>query len=81
MTPTNPFLEGTFWDKFWRPIRSRALLFTPESQDSPEAARNGPERDRNGLETDLKRTEMDRIGHFQALWGGPRGRWGGFGLL
>ena len=25
-----PFLEGTFWDKFWRPIRSRALLFTPE---------------------------------------------------
>ena len=24
------FVEGTFWDKFWRPIRSRALLFTPE---------------------------------------------------
>ena len=31
MTPKDPFLEGTFWDKFWRPIRSRALLFTPES--------------------------------------------------
>ena len=30
MTPKGPFLEGTFWDKFWRPIRSRALLFTPE---------------------------------------------------
>ena len=26
MTPKDPFLEGTFWDKFWRPIRSRALL-------------------------------------------------------
>ena len=31
MTPKDPFLEGTFWDKFWRPIRSRALLFTPDS--------------------------------------------------
>ena len=31
MTPKDPFLEGTSWDKFWRPIRSRALLFTPES--------------------------------------------------
>ena len=31
MTPKDPFLEGTFWDKFWRPIRSRALLSTPES--------------------------------------------------
>ena len=30
MTPKDPFLEGTFWDKSWRPIRSRALLFTPE---------------------------------------------------
>ena len=30
MTPKDPFLEGTFWDKFWRPIRSRALLFTPD---------------------------------------------------
>ena len=30
MTPKDPFLEGTFWDKFWRPLRSRALLFTPE---------------------------------------------------
>ena len=30
MTPKDPFLEGTFWEKFWRPIRSRALLFTPE---------------------------------------------------
>ena len=30
MTPKEPFLEGTFWDKFWRPLRSRALLFTPE---------------------------------------------------
>ena len=29
MTPKASFLEGTFWDKFWRPIRSRALLFTP----------------------------------------------------
>ena len=29
MTPKDPFLEWTFWDKFWRPIRSRALLFTP----------------------------------------------------
>ena len=32
MTPKDPFLEGTFWDKFWRPLRSRALLFTPEFQ-------------------------------------------------
>ena len=31
MTPKDPFSEGTFWDKFWRPIRSRALLFTPEN--------------------------------------------------
>ena len=30
MTPKDPFLEETFWDKFWRPIRSRALLFTPD---------------------------------------------------
>ena len=30
MTPKEPFLEGTFWDKFWRPIRFRALLFTPD---------------------------------------------------
>ena len=30
MTPKDHFLEGTFWDKFWRPIRYRALLFTPE---------------------------------------------------
>ena len=30
MTHKDPFLEGTFWDKFWRPIRSRALLFTPD---------------------------------------------------
>ena len=30
MTPKDPFLEGNFWDKFWRPIRSRALLFTPD---------------------------------------------------
>ena len=30
MTPKDPFLQGTFWDKLWRPIRSRALLFTPE---------------------------------------------------
>ena len=30
MTPKDPFLEGTFWDRFWRPIRSRALLFTPD---------------------------------------------------
>ena len=21
MTPKDPFLEGTFWDKFWRPIQ------------------------------------------------------------
>ena len=32
MTPKDPLLEGTFWDKFWRPIRSRALLFTPEME-------------------------------------------------
>ena len=31
MTPKDPFLEGTFWDKFWRPIRSRALLLTPDT--------------------------------------------------
>ena len=31
MTPKDTFLEGTFWDKFWRPIRSRALLFTPDN--------------------------------------------------
>ena len=30
MTPKDHLLEGTFWDKFWRPIRSRALLFTPD---------------------------------------------------
>ena len=30
MTPKDPFLAGTLWDKFWRPIRSRALLFTPD---------------------------------------------------
>ena len=30
MTPKDPFLEGTFWNKFWRPIRSRAPLFTPD---------------------------------------------------
>ena len=30
MTPKDPFLEGTFWDKFWRPIRSRELLFAPD---------------------------------------------------
>ena len=30
MTLKDPFLEGTFWDKFWRPIRSRAFLFTPD---------------------------------------------------
>ena len=30
MTPKDRFLEGTFWDKFRRPIRSRALLFTPD---------------------------------------------------
>ena len=30
MTPKDPFLEGTFWEKFWRPLRSRVLLFTPE---------------------------------------------------
>ena len=35
MTPKNPFLEGTFWDKFSRPIRSRALLFTPERIAKP----------------------------------------------
>ena len=32
MTPKDPFLEGTFWDKFWRPLRSRALLFTPDQR-------------------------------------------------
>ena len=32
MTPKDPFLEVTFWGKFWRPIRSRALLFTPEKR-------------------------------------------------
>ena len=30
MTPKDPFLEGTFGDKFWRPLRSRGLLFTPD---------------------------------------------------
>ena len=35
MTPKDPFLEGTFWDKFWRPIRSRALVFTPEKGRGP----------------------------------------------
>ena len=34
MTPKDPFLEWTFWDKFWRPIRSRALLFTPDKKSS-----------------------------------------------
>ena len=32
MTPKDPFLEVNFWDKFWWPIRSRALLFTPENR-------------------------------------------------
>ena len=40
MTPTDPFLEGTFWDKFWRPIRSRALLLTPESRSSNSVWKN-----------------------------------------
>ena len=30
--PKAPLLEGTFGDKFWRPLRSRALLFTPDRQ-------------------------------------------------
>ena len=34
MTPKDPFLKGTFWGKFWRPLRSRALLFTPELRGS-----------------------------------------------
>ena len=34
MTPKDPFLEGTFWDISWRPIRSQALLFTPENNFS-----------------------------------------------
>ena len=38
MTPQDSFLEGTFWDKFWRPIRSRALLFTPEKPPFYETA-------------------------------------------
>ena len=25
MTPKDPFLEGTFWDKFWRPDSFGAL--------------------------------------------------------
>ena len=29
MTPKDPFLEGTFWDKFWRPIRSRRFCSLP----------------------------------------------------
>ena len=33
MTPKDPFLEVTFWDKFWRPIRSRVLLFTLENRE------------------------------------------------
>ena len=40
MTPKDPFLEGTFWDKFWRPIRSRALLFTPEIPKGPKIEKN-----------------------------------------
>ena len=44
MTPKDPFSEGTFWDKFWRPIRSRALLFTPEKRPGEKGApRNHPE--------------------------------------
>ena len=46
MTPKDPFLEGTFWDKFWRPIRSRALLFTPENQD---LSQKSGEPNRTGL--------------------------------
>ena len=41
MTRKDPFLEGTFWDKFWRPIRSRALLFTPELSSQPWGANKG----------------------------------------
>ena len=52
MTPKDPFLEGTFWDKFWRPIRSRALLFTPESQ-TPEIARF-PRQDKAMSHCDLR---------------------------
>ena len=29
MTPEVPFLEGTFWDKFWRPLRSRRFCLIP----------------------------------------------------
>ena len=36
MTPKDPFLEGTFWDKFWRPIRS------PESRDESLEAKDIP---------------------------------------
>ena len=32
MTRKDPYLEGTFWDKFWRPIRSWALLFAPDNR-------------------------------------------------
>ena len=42
MTPKDPFLEGTFLDKFWRPIRSRALLFTPDLFCGSEKSRKIP---------------------------------------
>ena len=29
MTPKDPSLEGTFWDKFWRPIRSGRFCSLP----------------------------------------------------
>ena len=57
MTPKDPFLEGTFWDKFWRPIRSRALLFTPEClrcpSRTPEIARF-PRQDKAMLHCDFR---------------------------
>ena len=44
MTPKDPFLEGTFWNKFWRPIRS------------PGAFVHSPKKGRSHLDGERSRT-------------------------
>ena len=51
MTPKDPLLEGTFWDKFWRPIRSRALLFTPDPSSQVRKKKKQPKHKVFGQDT------------------------------
>ena len=67
MTPKDPFLEGTFWDKFWWPIRSRALLFTPDKQKTLKNTKDIP-RKKNTKETKTPaRKRRTGISEFSAL--------------